>query len=315
MSTKLIHNPESSALSGINGTSKLIVILGPTASGKSSLAVKLAKEFNGEIISADSRQIYKEMNIGTAKITKKEMDGIPHYLIDIVKPNQDFTLAQYKKKTIRIIKDIQRRRKLPFLVGGTGLYIQSIVDNLEIPQVKPNRKLREKLEKKNTSDLFKQLKKLDPDIIKIVDGSNKRRIIRALEVCLLTKKPFSKQRKKGQSLFDILQIGLEVEKDELEKRIEKRAEQMIREGLVEEVKKLLKNYNPDLPCFSGIGYQEIILYFKGELSLEKAKELISLHTRQYARRQMTWFRRDKRIHWVRRHSEAKGLIKGFLNNF
>ncbi len=297
----------------IHPHNRLIVILGPTASGKSSLAVKLAKEFNGEIISADSRQIYKEMDIGTAKITKKEMDGISHYLIDIVKPNQGFTLAQYKREAIKIIKDIQKKEKLPFLVGGTGLYIQSIVDNLEIPQVKPDKKLREKLEKQDTNDLFRQLKKLDPESIQFIDRNNKRRIIRALEVCFLTQKPFSKQRKRGQPIFDVLQIGINVEKNELEKRTEKRTEEMIKEGLVEEVKKLLEKYNPDLPCFSGIGYQEIIPYLKGEISLDKAKELIARHTRQYAKKQMVWFKRDKRIHWVKSYPQVKKSTEKFLS--
>jgi tRNA dimethylallyltransferase len=174
----------------------LIVILGPTASGKSNLAIKLAKKFNGEIISADSRQIYQEMDIGTAKITKEEMSGIPHYLIDIVKPDQEFTLAQYKKLAVKIIKDVQKRGKLPFLVGGTGLYIQAVVDNLEIPQVKPNKKLRNKLEKLTNQELLNQLKKLDPLSAVSIDPNNKRRLIRALEVCLIAKKPFSQQRKK-----------------------------------------------------------------------------------------------------------------------
>ncbi|MBU1255322.1 tRNA (adenosine(37)-N6)-dimethylallyltransferase MiaA, partial [Patescibacteria group bacterium] len=154
---------------------KLIIILGPTASGKSDLAIKLAKEFNGEIISADSRQIYKEMDIGTAKVTKKEMDNIPHYLINIINPNQEFTLAQYKKLAVKTIKDIQKRNKLPFLVGGTGLYIQSIVDNLQIPEVVPDKKLRDKLENQTNQKLYNQLKKLDPESLKVININNKRR--------------------------------------------------------------------------------------------------------------------------------------------
>jgi len=145
---------------------KLIVILGPTASGKSNMSIKLAKKFNGEIISADSRQIYKEMNIGTAKIKKKEMEIIPHHLIDIIKPNEEFTLADFKEKVVKIIKDIQKRNKIPFLVGGTGLYIQVIVDNLQIPKVKPDKKLRFKLEKKTNQELYNQLKKIDPQAFK-----------------------------------------------------------------------------------------------------------------------------------------------------
>jgi tRNA dimethylallyltransferase len=292
---------------------KLIIILGPTASGKSDLAIKLAKKFDGEIVSADSRQIYQEMNIGTAKVTKKEMAGIPHYLIDIIEPNQEFTLAQFKKKAVKIIKDIQKRDKLPFLVGGTGLYIQTIVDNLQIPEVKPDKKLRAKLEKQTNQELYKQLKKLDPQALKIIDANNERRMIRALEVCLTTKKPFSQQREKGQPLFDILQIGLKPDKETLDEKISQRTDEMIKAGLIEEVKKLAKKYTPDLPSMSGIGYQEIIQYLNGKITLEQAKKLIKTHTRQYARRQMTWFRRDQRIYWIENYFQAKNLIKDFLN--
>ncbi|NQV00571.1 MAG: tRNA (adenosine(37)-N6)-dimethylallyltransferase MiaA [Parcubacteria group bacterium] len=291
---------------------KLIVILGPTASGKSDLAIKLAKKFRGEIISADSRQIYRGMDIGTAKITKKGMDNIPHYLIDIIKPNQEFTLADYKTKAVKIIKNIQKQDKLPFLVGGTGLYVQSIVDNLKIPKIKPNKKLRIKLEKLSNQKLFNKLEKLDPDALKIIDINNKRRMIRALEVCLITKKPFSQQRKKEQPIFSILQIGLKIDKKDLEQKINKRTNQIIKNGLIKEVKNLIKKYGIKPYSLSGIGYQEIIQYIKKEITLEQAKELINIHTRQYARRQITWFKRDKEIKWIGNYSQAEKLIKKFL---
>ena len=290
---------------------KLITILGPTASGKSDLAVKLCKKFDGEIISADSRQIYKEMNIGTAKITKEEMSNIPHYMIDIVKPDNNFTLAQFQKKTIKIIKDIQRRNKLPFLVGGTGLYIQSIVDNLKIPETKPNKKLRNRLEKLTNQELINKLKKLDPQALKIIDIKNKRRLIRALEICLLTKKPFSEQRKKNKPIFDILQIGLKLDTRNLEQKISQRTKKMIRSGLIEENKKLLKKYGSKPYSMSGIGYQEVILYLKNKITLEEVKELIKIHTRQYAKRQITWFKRDKKIKWIKNYSQAEKLIQLF----
>ncbi len=290
---------------------KLITILGPTASGKSDLAVKLCKKFDGEIISADSRQIYKEMNIGTAKITKEEMSNIPHYMIDIVKPDNNFTLAQFQKKTIKIIKDIQRRNKLPFLVGGTGLYIQSIVDNLKIPETKPNKKLRNRLEKLTNQELVNKLKKLDPQALKIIDIKNKRRLIRALEICLLTKKPFSEQRKKNKPIFDILQIGLKLDTRNLEQKISQRTKKMIRSGLIEENKKLLKKYGSKPYSMSGIGYQEVILYLKNKITLEEVKELIKIHTRQYAKRQITWFKRDKKIKWIKNYSQAEKLIQLF----
>jgi len=353
----------------------LIVILGPTASGKTELVLALAKKFGGEIVSADSRQIYKGMDIGTAKpfcspvsfpqkresnsvILERAIAGskaieslslrgakpplaaerrgnliIPHHLINIIRPDQDFTLAQYKKLAIKTIKDIQKRGKIPFLVGGTGLYIQAIVDNLKIPQVKPDKKLRQKLEKLTEKQLFQKLKKIDPAALDFIDPNNKRRLIRALEVCLLTKKPLSQQRKKGKKLFDVLQIGIKTSKEELKKRIEQRTEKMIEMGLVNEVKNLLKKYSPDLPALSGIGYQEIIQYLlslreakrrgnltpschsreSGNPDLTQAQQLINLRTYQYAKRQMTWFKRDKRIKWVENDKEAEKLVRDFLS--
>ncbi len=268
---------------------KLIVILGPTASGKSELAVKLAQKFEGEIVSADSRQIYKGMDIGTAK--SKE----PQYLIDIIEPDQEFTLAQYKELAVKKIKEIDT----PFLVGGTGLYIQAVVDNLDIPQVKPDKKLREELEKLSSEQLYQKLKKLDSETA--VDSHNRRRLIRAIEVCVSTGKPFPKKKKKP--LFDILQIGLKTS----DEKINRRVDMMFEMGLVKEVESLIKKYSPNLPAFSGIGYKEIIQ------NPENAREMIKLHTRQYAKRQMTWFKRDKRIKWIKGYEEAKGLVSQFLS--
>lgn len=293
---KDLRNKPRTRINSMRG--RLIVILGPTASGKSELAVKLAKKFNGQIVSADSRQIYQGMDIGTAK-TKKAA------LVDIVKPNQKFTLAQYKRLAIGAIKDIQKRGKLPFLVGGTGLYIQAIVDNLVIPKVKPDKKIRNRLEKLSNQKLWQQLGKIDPLTAKTIDHNNKRRLIRALEVCLKTKKPFSQQREKGHSLFDVCQIGLKTNKKNLDKKIDQRVEKMFKAGLIKEVKGLIKKYGWQPYSMSSIGYQEII-------QSTNAKELIKLHTRQYAKRQMTWFKKDKRINWVRNYQEAAKLIRNFL---
>ncbi|MCX7778681.1 MAG: tRNA (adenosine(37)-N6)-dimethylallyltransferase MiaA [Patescibacteria group bacterium] len=313
---------------------KLIVILGPTASGKTELAIKLAKFFNGEIISADSRQIYREMDIGTNKIKDSRLKiqnenlkckiskiekpvfykGVPHYLIDVANPDEEFTVAQFKKRAIKIIKNIQKRGKTPFLVGGTGLYIQSIVDNLVIPRVKPDKVLRNKLSTKSNEWLFKKLKKIDPLTANEIDRKNKRRLIRALEVCLKTKKRFSELRKRGKPLFDILQIGLKISRPILYQRINQRVEKMIRDGLVDEVKKLYKKYSPSLPSLSGIGYQEIIAYLQGKISLPAAVEEIKKNTRHFAKRQMTWFRRDPRIVWLKDYQEIKKRIAYFLKN-
>jgi tRNA dimethylallyltransferase len=295
-----------------NSKAKLIVICGPTASGKTKISLRLAKVFSGEIIAADSRTIYKGMDIGTAKPTLEEKKGTPHYMIDIVRPDQEFTMAQFKQKAVKIIRDIQKRGKIPFLVGGTGLYISSIVDNLQIPRVPPNKKLRKKLEKQiakyGLNKLWKKLIKLDPEAKKFVQKENPRRVIRALEVIYKTKKPFSQLRQKGQPLFNVLQIGVKMPQEKLEQRINQRVDLMIKQGLVKEIEKLLKKYSPDLPAMSGIGYHEIIKYLQGQISLEEAIKLIKQDTRRYARRQMTWFKRDKRIKWVKNYREAFSLI-------
>ena len=302
---------------------KLIVILGPTASGKTELAIKLAKKFNGEIVSADSRQIYKEMNIGTAKPTKKELKGIPYHLIDIINPKKDFNVAVYKKLAVKKIKEIQKRKKVPFLVGGTGLYISAIVNNIDFPKVIPDKKLREKLERKTERELFKIYKKLDPEGSKFIDKKNKRRLIRAIEVCKLTGKSFWQQRKKQKPIFDILEIGIKMKKSDLRKRIEERIDTMFKLGLEKETKKLYKKYGW-IPSLQTIGYREFKECFEGEITKEKTKELIRLHTLQFAKRQMTWFKKDpapeqarygasKKIIWLKDSSQIEKAVKIFLN--
>jgi tRNA dimethylallyltransferase len=297
-------------------TKKLVVILGPTASGKSELAIKLAKEFNGEIVSADSRQIYKGMDIGTAKPTKKERKTIKHYLIDIKNPSQIYTVGQYKKEAIKVINKIIKMGKVPFLVGGTGLYLKAVVENLEIPGVKPDWKLRKNLELKiktrGLKSLYDELIKIDPEAAYIVDSRNPRRLIRALEVAIKTKKPFSQQRKKGEPLFDCLEIGLSLPEKKLKEEIEKRANKMIKAGLVKEVKNLIKIYDKNLPTFDAIGYREIIDYLNREIPLTEAIKKIKKNTWHFAKRQMTWFKKEKKIHWIKKQKEAEKLIKGFL---
>ncbi len=291
---------------------KLIVIIGPTASGKSKMAVKLAKKFSGEIISADSRTIYKEMNIGTAKETQKSK--VPHYLIDIINPNQQFTVALFKRRALKIIKGIQERGKIPFLVGGTGLYISSIVDNLKIPKVKPDYRLRKKMEKLSKEILWQKLLKLDKNAALIVDKNNPRRIIRAIEICQITKKSLAEQRAKGKPLFEILQIGIKLPFKTLYQRINKRVEQMFKKGLVKEVKTLYKKYGENIPGLNCIGYKEIIPALKKEIGFEEAKELIKRNTRRFAKRQWQWFKRDQRIKWIKNFKEAEGITKSFLKS-
>ncbi len=293
---------------------KLVVILGPTASGKTELAIKLAQKFYGEVVSADSRQIYRRMDIGTAK--PLDLKGVKHWLIDIKNPNQNYTAAQFKKDAVKKIKEIQKQGKLPILVGGTGLYIKAVTENLDIPKIKANPRLREELEKETGEEgldfIFKKLIKLDPEAAYIVDPKNPRRVIRALEITLLTKKPFSQQRKIGKLLFDVLKIGISVPKEEVKEKINLRVDKMVKEGLVEEVKGLINKYGESQQAFDAIGYREIIDFLAKKTSLEQASALIKINTWHYAKRQMTWFNADKKINWIEDYKKAEVLIKKFL---
>src|SRR3989304_2914607 len=286
---------------------KIIVILGPTASGKSSLAIKLAARFKGEIVNADSRQVYKEMNIGTGK-TDSFSSKIPHHLLDVVSPDKPFSLAQYQRLAFRAIDDVLRREKVPIICGGTGLYIRAIVDNLDIPRVKPNIKLRQKLEKQTLAKLFSQLKKLDPKTAKIIDQYNKRRLVRALEVVLAKQTSFTELQKTKKLRYEVLQIGIKTDRVILRQRIEKRFNQIIKKGLIEETKKLLKKYPINLPSMSGIGYLETSQYLAGEIPFQEAVNRAVARTYQYSKRQMTWFKKDERIKWISKTSQANKLI-------
>ena len=301
---------------------KLIVILGPTASGKTDLSIKLAKKFNGEVVSADSRQIYKEMDIGTAKpeLTIKNgkiiSENIVHHLLDIKNPNKPYTVAEFKRDAIKNIKDAQKRGKTPLLVGGTGLYIKAVVENLDIPKVKANPTLRKKIEKevkqKGLNYVFQKLIELDPEAAYIVDPKNPRRVIRALEITILTKKPFSQQRKSSNPLFDVLEIGISVPKEKLIKRINLRVDEMIETGLVDEVKYLIKKYGASQQAFDAIGYREIIQFLNNKINIEKAIEDIKINTWHFSKRQMTWFNKDEKVRWVKNYKEAEKLVKKFL---
>jgi len=301
---------------------KLVVILGPTASGKTELSIKLAKKYNGEVVSADSRQIYKGMDIGTAKPKPRRMTGrkyvvsdVPHHLLDIKNPNQNYTVAEYKKDAIKAIRDIQKRGKLPIMVGGTGLYIKAVVENLDIPKINARPLLRKKIEKEveefGLEYVFQKLVALDPEAAYIIDSKNPRRVIRALEITLLTKKPFSQQRKYGKPLFDVLEIGISAPNEKLKEKINLRVDEMIREGLVDEVKNLTKKYG-NQQAFDAIGYREIIDFLNKKITLEQATKAIKINTWHYAKRQMTWFNRDKKIHWIKNQKESEILVKKFF---
>ncbi|OHA50350.1 MAG: tRNA (adenosine(37)-N6)-dimethylallyltransferase MiaA [Candidatus Terrybacteria bacterium RIFCSPHIGHO2_02_41_19] len=277
---------------------KIIVILGPTASGKSALAVKMAKKINGEIISADSRQVYKGLDIGSGKITRKEMGGIPHYCLDIFSPKKIFTVVDFKKCAEKAIEKIFAKNKIPIIVGGTGLYIQAIVDNIVLPEVKPNWKLRKELEKKTTEEMFGMLKKLDPERARNIDAKNPRRLIRAIEIAKkLGKTP--KLMSMSRRDLDIRQIGIKLPDEILKKNIEKRIKKMLKNGLVAETKKLKSSVLPWKRIYElGFEYKYPALFLQNKISKDEMLAKMLIENRQYSKRQMTWFKRDKRIKWI-----------------
>lgn len=289
---------------------KLIVILGPTASGKSALGVNLARLFNGEIISADSRQVYRGLDIGSGKITKKEMKGVPHHLLDVANPARKFSVAQYQKLATKAVKDIQKRCKLPLLVGGTGFYIQSVVDGIVIPEVKPNWKLRKKLSTYKTGKLYQLLSQLDPVRAKNIDAKNPVRLIRAIEIVKATKKPITPLIKKRQ--LNVLQIGVTKSPKELQRTIATRLRKKER-GMVAEVKKLRRNGLSYKRLEElGLEYRFVAQYLQGKISRQEILQQIQKESWQYAKRQMTWFRRDETVHWITTQAQAKKLVKKFV---
>ena len=284
---------------------RIIVIVGPTASGKSDLAVLLAKEFKGEVISADSRQIYRGMDIGSGKITKSEMHKIPHHLLDVASPKRVFTAAQYKQRAEQAIKDILARGKIPIVCGGTGFYIQALIDGLIFPEVKADPKLRKKLSQMKTAALFNMLKKIDPSRAKHIDAKNSVRLIRAIEIALtLGKVPSIKKVTKYNPLW----IGLEVPLPILHQRISLRLTKRMRVGMISEVKHLrVGGVSAKRMEAFGLEYRFISRYLNKEVSKAQMLEELETAIKQYAKRQYTWFRRDKRIHWIEYKDQAKAL--------
>ncbi len=293
---------------------KLVVVVGPTASGKSSLAVELARKFKGEIISADSRQVYKGMNIGTGKIIKKEMKGIPHYLLNVVSPKKKFDVTQYRKLALKAIDKVQKSGRTPILCGGTGFYIQAVVDGIVFPEVKPDWKLRARLEKLSTVKLFEKLKGADPQRAKTIDRNNRRRLIRALEIIIKTKRPVDKLEKNPLP-YPIIFLGMKKEREKLKEMIEERFFSWLEQGFIKEVKKLRKSGISwkKLEGF-GLNYKTAALYLQNKINYQQFVEQSLSELNKYAKRQMTWFKRDKRIHWIKKQPEAEKLVKNFLKN-
>ncbi|EKD32724.1 MAG: tRNA delta(2)-isopentenylpyrophosphate transferase [uncultured bacterium] len=291
---------------------KIIVVLGATASGKSALALRLAIEFNGELVSADSRTVYRGLDIGTAKDTAQTLGSIPEYLIDIVDPDQEFSVAIWKNSAEQAIDEIILRGKTPIVVGGTGLYIQSLVDNLELPSVPPNPKLRLRLEKLNIDELAERLRKLDPEGAEAVDLKNPRRIIRAIEILNALGGSLKEHRKLGEPKYEFLQIGVQVDRAELFRRIDARADDMIARGLFDEVRWLVQKYGANAPAMNALGYRQLVPCVEGKSELVECVVELKRETKQYAKRQMTWFKRDKRIVWTESFGEARNSAIDFL---
>jgi len=291
---------------------KVVAIVGPTASGKTTLGIALAKKFGGEIVSADSRQIYRGMDIGTAKPTAVERHTIFHHLIDIKAPNEDYTVAEYKDDALAAIDAILKRGRLPVLVGGTGLYLKAVLENLNIPKAKADPALRAELEREIAEEgldaVFKKLVALDPEAAFALDGKNPRRVIRALEVAIATGEPFTAQQKKNDRLFNDIRIGIDPPSEVLRKRIDERIDRMMKDGFVAEVERLIKRYGDQAPAFDAIGYREIIAHLNGTLSLAEAVAAMKMNTWHYARRQMTWFKKDKTIQWIEDPKDAFLLL-------
>ena len=287
----------------------LVVIVGPTAVGKTSVAISLARRLDGEIISADSRQLYRMMDIGTAKPTEEEQLAVPHHLVDVADPDESWNLAIYQQAAYRVIDDILQRGKLPFLVGGTGQYIRSIIEGWLIPPQRPDAKLREALRKWAGSigreGLYERLKLIDPEAASNIDYRNLRRTVRALEVIFNTGKRFSELRDRQECPYTPIILGIERPREALYERVDQRIEQMLAAGLVEEVRSLLDaGYSPELRTMSAIGYDEIIQYLQGEISFEDAVLLIKRNTRTFVRRQANWFKPDDpRITWFEASDE------------
>lgn len=302
----------------------LVCIVGPTGAGKTRTALQISRTFASEVVNCDSRQIYRHMDIGTAKPTREELSMVKHHLIDIVEPDNEISLTQYQEMAYRAIDEIQSRGIIPLLVGGTGQYFWAVVEGWQAPKVPPDTELRRNLEKqvidKGASSLYEELVVVDPVAARKIDPHNVRRVIRALEVFRIRGVCFSELQDKKPPPYRILIVGLTAERQELYLKVDKRVDQMIEHGLVLEVKQLIKmGYSNNLPSMSSIGYRQIYRYLQGELTLEEATRQIKFETHRYIRQQYTWFRlKDERIHWFNIYNNVESdiidLIKGFIGS-
>jgi tRNA dimethylallyltransferase len=300
---------------------RLVAIVGPTGVGKSRLALRLAQTFNGEIVSADSRQVYRYMDIGTAKPTRQDLSITPHHLIDIINPDENFSITQYQHLAYEAIDNIQQHHKLPLLVGGSGLYVWSVLEGWQVPEVPPDARFRRSMESKaaelGREALYADLVKVDPVAAQNIDPRNVRRVIRALEVHKHTGTPYSQLQQKQAPPYRTLIFGLTTERAELYRRIDSRVDEMVEHGLVDEVRKLIDmGYDLSLPSMSGIGYKQIGMFLKGELTLDTAIQQIKTETHRFVRHQYSWFRlKDDRIRWLDIQGEIEPEITAAVTAF
>ena len=289
----------------MNEKHKVIVICGPTASGKTALSIDLAKKINGEIVSADSMQIYKDMDIGTAKPTRQEMGEIKHYLLDFVSPEDRYSVAQYKQDAKKAIKEIINKGKTPIIVGGTGLYVDSLIYEIEYNDIKLDEEYRKKLEKiaeeQGLEELYKKAVEIDPEAMKKISQNDKKRIMRVLEIYHSTGKTKTEQEKESRKNpveYDYRVFAINWDREILYQRINKRVDIMVDQGLIEEVKEILNKYDKFPTAMQGLGYKEVVDYLNGIYTKEEMIEKIKLETRRYAKRQLTWFRKNKQTIWL-----------------
>lgn len=276
----------------------IVFLLGPTASGKTALSLEIASAIESEIVSIDSRMIYKEMDIGTSKPSIEERKGIKHHLIDIINPDEDFSVSDYKMLAYNKIEKIKENSKLPFFVGGTMMYIDAVCENWIFGGKKPNLLLRKEFDEFSTDELYDKLKILDPVSASRISSKNRRHIIRPLEISIQFGKPFSEIKNIGKKIYKTLKIGISVDREELYKKINDRVLAQIDNGLVEETKRLYEKYNFDLPSMTGLGYKQIGLFLRNEISLDEAIEMLMRDTRHFAKRQLTWWKKDNEIVWI-----------------
>lgn len=275
--------------------SKVIAIAAPTATGKSKLAVELAHKYDGEVVSSDSRLVYKGFEIAVAKPTLKEREGIPHHVIDVVEPEINYTVANFYDDATKAINDILSRGKLPIIAGGTGLYFRILLEGFDLPRVEPNPELREELSSLELAGLVEILRKLDEKTLENMVIPEKRKVIRAIEVCKSLGQPMSEVACQKEVPYDVEWIGINLPREEIYDRVNKRVDFMLENGLIDETKALLKKHGRIPNFVKTIGYQEILQYLDGDIDLARAIELIKQHSRNYAKRQLTWFRRNKAL--------------------